>query len=225
MSAPQDRGGLSLQTLIIASLSSLTAALVIHKFWKGGAIFGAAVTPVIVAIVSEALRKPVSRFDTLREERRERARRGRETFGPPADLAAPPREDRFGIWGEEAPPRLLGGRLNGRHLKIALATGLAAFAIAVAGLTAAELVGGAAAGDGDRRTTIFGGKDRDAAREERDGAEQQPAATETQPEDIPSTTPEESEQPIEPGTVPEPPADTAPATTPGETAPPPTTTP
>ena len=218
MSAPQGQGGLSLQTLIIASMSSLAAALFVHEFWQGGAIFAAAVTPVIVAIVSEALRKPVSRFDQLREERRERARRGRETFGPPPGVA-PPREDRFGIWGEETPGGLFGGRLNARHLKIALATGLAAFVIAAAGLTALELVGGGDAG-GDRRTTIFGGEDRDATRERR-GTER-PAATGTTPEEIPQTTPEEPEQPIEPGTVTEPPAETAPEQTapaPEETVP------
>lgn len=213
-------GGLSVPTLVIASLSSLAAALFIHKFWAGGAILGAAVTPIIVALVSEMLRKPVTRFETLREERRDRARRGRETFGPPPPLAEDPRrEDPFGIWGAEARSGLFGGRLNARHLKIALATGVAAFVLVSVGLTALELVGGGSAG-GDSRTTIFGGKDRDVDREQRDRDAQQPAATETQPEEIPETTPEETEEPIEPGTVTEPPAEQAePETAPEETAP------
>ena len=203
-------GGLSVPTLVIASLSSLAAALFIHKFWPGGAILGAAVTPIIVALVSEMLRKPVTRFETLREERRDRARRGRETFGPPPPLAEDPRrEDPFGIWGAETRGGLVGGRLNARHVKIALATGIAAFVLVSVGLTALELVGGGSAG-GDSRTTIFGGKDRDADREQRDRDARQPAATETQPEEIPETTPEETEEPIEPGTVTEPPAQTTP---------------
>lgn len=212
--------GLSVPTLVIASLSSLAAALFINTFWKGGAILGAAVTPVIVALVSEMLRKPVSRFETLREERRERSRRGRETFGPPSPAGEPPREDRFGIWGEETPPQLFGGRLNARHLKIALATGIAAFVLVTVGLTAAEMVFGGSAGGGDRRTTIFGGRDRDAERERRERDAEPPAATETQPEQIPETTPEEPGQPVEPGLATEPPAEEAPPeTVPGETLP------
>ena len=209
-------GGLSVATLAIASLSSLAAALFVHKFWQGGAIFAAAVTPVIVAIVSETLRKPVTRFEALREERRDRTRRGRETFGPPSP-ADEPREDPFGIWGEDRASRrgLFGTRLTPRHLKIALATGIAAFALVTVGLTALELVGGGSAG-GDSRTTIFGGKDRDADREQRDTDAEQPAATETQPEEIPETTPSEEEQPVEPGTVTEPPAE---ETVPQETTP------
>ena len=221
MSAQRSEGsGLSLTTLAIASLSSLTAALIIHKFWKAGAIYGAAVTPIIVAIVSEALRKPVSRFETLREERRDRARRGRETFGPPGPREEPPREDRFGIWGEETPGGLFGGRLNARHLKIALATGIAAFVLVTVGLTAAEMVFGGSAAGGDSRTTIFGGRDRDTGREQPAETTQEPAATDTQPEQIPETTPETTEAPVAPGTVTEPPPEDAPEeTVPGETVP------
>lgn len=205
-------GGLSVPTLVIASLSSLAAALFVHEFWQGGAIFAAAVTPIIVALVSEMLRKPVTRFETLREERRDRVRRGRETFGPPPPpFADEPGEDPFGIWDEDRASRggVFGTRLTARHLKLALATGVAAFALVTVGLTALELVGGGSAG-GDSRTTIFGGEDRDAHRDQRDRDAQQPAATETQPEQIPETTPEETEEPIEPGTVTEPPAEEAP---------------
>ena len=49
---------LSIQTLAIASISSAVAALVVSQFWKGGTAPAAAVTPVIVSLVSELLRKP-----------------------------------------------------------------------------------------------------------------------------------------------------------------------
>ena len=47
---------LSVQTLAIASVSSAVAAIVVSQFWKGGT--AAAVTPVIISIISELLHKP-----------------------------------------------------------------------------------------------------------------------------------------------------------------------
>jgi len=49
---------LSVQTLAIASISSAVAAIVVSQFWKGGTAPAAAVTPIVVSIVSELLRKP-----------------------------------------------------------------------------------------------------------------------------------------------------------------------
>jgi hypothetical protein len=51
--------GLSVQTLIIAALASAIAAIVVARFWEKGTIIASAMTPVVVAIVSEALRKPI----------------------------------------------------------------------------------------------------------------------------------------------------------------------
>src|SRR4051794_21457232 len=114
----------------------MCAAILVREVWKGGAIVGAAVTPVVVAIVSESLRRPVDRLSTIRNERYDRTRAARSP--PPAARRAPAptapaapeleRADPFGIWQEDrgAP---FWQRLNRRHLKIALATGLAAFAV------------------------------------------------------------------------------------------------
>src|SRR4051794_41590182 len=65
----QARPGLSVTTLTIASLSSLAAALVVSKLWGGGTLVGAAMTPVIVAIVSEGLRRPATVIGTVRPAR------------------------------------------------------------------------------------------------------------------------------------------------------------
>src|SRR3954449_11106703 len=65
----QARSGLSVTTLMIASLSSLAAALVVSKIWGGGTLFGAAMTPVIVALVSEGLRRPATIVTSVRETR------------------------------------------------------------------------------------------------------------------------------------------------------------
>lgn len=200
MSSKQDNGGgLSVATLAIASLSSLAAALVVHKFWQGGAILGAAVTPVIVAIVSEGLRKPVD------------AVKARTTTVNPPPLSVPPTRTVYG------PRRSL-------RLKLAVATGIVAFLIAAFFLTGAELVlGGASSGDkfrvlpGKQVKLDRGDRDRDAPAqtqpdEEEPVPEETPPQTEPPPEDeiAPApTTPEEEPPPAE--TVP-PPAATTPET-------------
>lgn len=202
----QQQGGLSIQTLAIASLASAAAAIVVHEVWRGGAILGAAITPVIVAIVSESLRKPVDRVAARREARRQAV------------------DDRFGIWEEERPRR----RLNARHLKIALVTGALAFIIGAFALTATELVFGGNVGSGGRDTTIVGGGSNDRDTEEKTTTtETQPEAEEPAPTTTPDTTPtvpaEEpsptTTAPLPEGATPPPTDESAPAspeTTPAE---------
>ncbi len=52
-------GRISLQTLIIASIASAAASFAASRIWGAGTIVSAATTPVIVALVSEFLRRPV----------------------------------------------------------------------------------------------------------------------------------------------------------------------
>jgi hypothetical protein len=51
--------GVSLQTLIIASFASAVASFAASRIWGAGTLISAAVTPVIVALVAELLRRPV----------------------------------------------------------------------------------------------------------------------------------------------------------------------
>ena len=216
MSTPrQQQGGLSLQTLVIASAASVAAAIVVHKLWKGGAIFGAAITPVIVAIVSETLRKPVDRVTTLREQRRG----GTQVRPGAAPAPAPPvLEDRFGIWQEERQ-----SWWQRRSSRLAVATGLLAFVIGAFALTASELVfGGSVGGGNDRLTLPVGGK-KDASRDEKPSTtETQPPEEQTPPETVPTLPPEGDV----PTTTTPPPTDTAPTppVTPTPTEPAPTPT-
>src|SRR5437763_9738889 len=64
---PNDDGGskLSPQTLIVASLASLTAAIVTSTFWQRGTPITAAITPVLVAIASELYSRPARRITEL----------------------------------------------------------------------------------------------------------------------------------------------------------------
>jgi hypothetical protein len=51
--------GLSLQTLVLAAVSSAAAAIIVSHLWKGGTVVAAAMTPVFVAITKELLAKPM----------------------------------------------------------------------------------------------------------------------------------------------------------------------
>ena len=55
---PQGGSTLSLQTLLISSLAAVAAAIVVPTFWEKGSLIATAITPIIVAIVSEALNRP-----------------------------------------------------------------------------------------------------------------------------------------------------------------------
>ncbi|MGZ4202995.1 MAG: hypothetical protein ACXVRH_13155 [Thermoleophilaceae bacterium] len=153
-------GKLSPQTLIVASLASLTAAIVVSHFWRGGTPIAAALTPVIVALASEIYRRPAERITRLSSRAASVTTRSR-TAGPGAGYQDRPAVETRLLDGDSGPVRVYrherrGGRLRPVHLKIALATALAAFAIAVAVLTLPELVlGGSLASHG--RTTFFGG--------------------------------------------------------------------
>jgi hypothetical protein len=219
----QQQGGLSLQTLVIASAASVAAAIVVHKLWKGGAILGAAITPVIVAIVSETLRKPVERVTSIREVRRTRPEAGSGQVPPPAP--EPARPDPYGIWQQERLPWW-----RRRSSKVAVVTGLLAFVIGAFALTASELVfGGSVGGGNDRLTLPVGGK-KDTSRDERTRTtETQPQDSETPAETTPTAPADEQEVPTTETppptqTTPIPPVTptpTEPAPTPTETAPPP----
>jgi hypothetical protein len=171
---PDRKGGdgLSLRTLAIASAASMTAALVSSQLFPPGTVYASAVTPVIVAAVSEALRKPADRVSELAKQRRalvmqaSRAPHGEEggaLRGAPDFAQGAAADEELGtVHGNgtgEAPPITVYGRTRKPrllHPKAWIATGLAAFAIAAAVLTLPELIfGGAVASN--HRTTYFGG--------------------------------------------------------------------
>jgi hypothetical protein len=163
--------GLSLRTLAIASAGSLSAAIVTSRLFPPGTIYASALTPVIVAAVSEMLNRPADRVSELRRQRRtlvmeaSRSRYGEEAAalrGAPEFAQGEAAEEELGTLsgngtGHEAPIRIHGRRRTRLfHPKVWIATGLAAFAIAAAIVTLPELIfGGAVASS--HRTTFFGG--------------------------------------------------------------------
>ena len=158
MASQQKSSGVSIQTLVVSALSSVAAAVVVPMIWEPGTVFAAAATPVIVALVSEALRKPAEKLTAAKPLLTRRSATGAAVRDPgfdplpPGERATPVRED--DPFGLRAKPPVH------RHWKLALATGAAAFAIAVVGLTASELVlGGPATKEGGRTTFIPSNED------------------------------------------------------------------
>ncbi len=191
-------GGIDLQTLVITAVASACAAYVTSEVWAPGTLASAAITPVIVALVKEALAKPadvVTRAVPVRGVVRS-AGRADEPFDPIQPFE--PEDERVAQHGE-----LLGSsRAFPRHAwKVAIITGLLGFLVAAVIITVPEFVAGGSA-SGDRQTTFFGGQKKSA----------EPTTTTTT-----TTTPDETESaPVEP-TVSVPPVETT-------TVPPPETT-
>ena len=171
----QKSSGLSLQTLLISSLSAVAAATVVPMFWEKGSIIATAVTPIVVAIVSELLNRPAKVITAAAPKVSRRSATGaalrspqptgvgargegpeRVAREPVRDGGAPPwsrdPEDPFGLRSPEPRRRRF-------PLKLAVGTGLAAAVIGAGVVTASELtVFGHSIGHSGRETSLFGGK-------------------------------------------------------------------
>jgi hypothetical protein len=153
VASEEKKSGISAQTLVISALASVAAAVVVPMLWEPGTVFAAAATPVIVALVSEALRKPAQRITAVTPLPTRRSATGAAVRDPDFD-PLPPGEREVTVRGDD--PFGLRERPRVRHhWKLALATGAAAFVIAVVALTMSELVlGGPATREGGE-TTFF----------------------------------------------------------------------
>jgi hypothetical protein len=196
-------GGLSVLTLVVASASAAAAALVVPLLWAGGGVVAAAITPVIVTLVSESIKRPVTKVQEAGVWRRtpqgtavrQPAGRDFEPADPEEErIEVDPRQpdDPFGLYETE---RGGGGFFTRRKVIIALVTGLIAFAIAAVVVTAGELTFGDSSSP-THKTTFFGGRK---------------SATPT-PTPTPSATPTGSETP-----TPTPSASATPSATPTPT--------
>jgi hypothetical protein len=215
---------LNSRTLTIASVASATAAAVTSQLWIAGTWIAAALTPVLVALISEALHRPTERvaraWTAEREPRSSTPRRAQTaTRAEPAAVtgSAGPvrvyRQTSRGLSGSErGRPTLSGRRIPWRAV---LLTAAAAFAIAVATITVLDLVSGGSVGRGSGGTTLFGGsKKSSSTQNDSSGQEQQqqrtPEEQATTPDETPTATaPDEQTAP----------SDTAPTTPPAQTTP------
>jgi hypothetical protein len=161
--------GLSLQTLLISSVAAVIAAVVVPTFWERGSLLATAITPIVVAIVSEALNRPAKVITAAAPKVARRsatgaALRSPQPTGVGARGAGPERvghgappwsrdpDDPFGLRAGEAPRRRF-------PVKLAVITGLIAAVIGAGVVTASELaVFGHSIGHSGRETSLFGGK-------------------------------------------------------------------
>jgi hypothetical protein len=228
-SAREEERRLNIRTLVYASVGSATAALVTSRLWIAGTWIAAALTPVIVTLVSELLARPTERIarslttdspalpdpeaprpDEPARRVAERMRAGAQPDpdAPPAPMVGPRRTYRSEA--AQAAPR--------RRRRIAygavLATAALAFGIGILVLTAGELVAGGSAGNSDRRTTLFSGD-----RERGDRRQTEPERTETQTQTTTETQTQTQTTPSTETTETQPPSTTPPNTAPTEPAP------
>ncbi|HEV3377797.1 MAG TPA: hypothetical protein VG126_11025, partial [Thermoleophilaceae bacterium] len=88
----EEERGLNLRTLVIASAASAAAALLTSQLWIAGTWLAAAMTPVIVTLVSEILNRPTEKIArSLTSDRRPLAAAG--GAGRPAGAQADPLPD------------------------------------------------------------------------------------------------------------------------------------
>jgi hypothetical protein len=198
----EEQRRLSIRTLVIASVASAAAAVVTSQFWVHGTWVAAAMTPVIVAVVSELLNRPT-------EAVARRITTDRTVVLPPGEEPGPePIPDQVKVYG--------GSRGGSRKKKFAVSlvagTAALAFAIGAAALTLPELITGQSIGGG-HRTTIFGGKKKKND-ENTQGQQTTPTVTETQTQTVPTPTQTQTQprqqtqtqtQPTTPQTTPTPP--------------------
>lgn len=171
-SARPRRSGFDLATLLIAAVSAVVAATVVSRLWQAGTVMATAMTPVVVALVREALERPAQRVSSAARAVTPPVRRGRgdrRELEAPVDPHAPvsqaPAEPPAPVSdaGLSAMRVYRAERRVGRRWKFAIATGLLAFLIGVAVMTLPELVAGRSVVSGKHETTIFGGHRRTPA--------------------------------------------------------------
>jgi hypothetical protein len=197
----EQSGGLSITTLLIASGSAAAAAVIVPLFWERGSLVAAAITPVIVALTSEGLKKPVEKIPTVGVWRRTpQGTAVRQPGGRDFEVHDPEEErlevdpaqedDPFGL----REPERGGGFFTRKRVVLALVTGLLAFGIAAVVVTAGELTLGGSTSS-HQRTTFFGGKPSNATPTPTatpTGTPDENATPTPTPSETPSATPSET---------------------------------
>ena len=215
---------LNTRTLTIASVASASAAAVTSQLWIAGTWIAAALTPVLVALISEAMHRPTQRIArawTSDGEARSTRTVSTTRSEPTAVTGTPGPVRVYRQSGRRSGPRMTVAR---RRIAIGTvaATAAIAFVIGIVALTTVDLVSGGSVGKGSGRTTAFGGSgggggSNQAEQPDRDAGptKEAPAQPDTAPSEVPTTTsPAPEEQPSDTAPVP-PPVETPP----GEPAP------
>ncbi len=167
---PADRG-IDLTTLVLSAIASAAAAYITSKIWAPGTLFSAAMTPVIVALVKEGLRKPTEVVaNVVPTVVPTPTRWSRSSASEPGlvadDVSEPePRVDPDAphvvlppvVAAEHGPVHVYSTRGRLLRWRLAVMTGLLGFAICVVLYTVPELISGKSIGRGGDATTLWGG--------------------------------------------------------------------
>jgi len=157
----EPKSGLSVQTLLISSAAAVAAAVIVPTFWERGSLVATAITPIVVALVSEALNRPAKVIKATTSNRRVRQTASHQPtmVGGPPDV--PGRET---PWGDDEDPFGLHGAVDSPRWrrrfpwKLAVVTGLLAAVIGATVVTASELaIFGHSVSHSGRSTSVFGG--------------------------------------------------------------------
>jgi hypothetical protein len=212
---------LNTRTLTIASVASASAAAVTSQLWIAGTWIAAALTPVLVTLISEAMHRPTERIARAWTSEREMRATG---------AATPTRREPTTVSGSAGPVRVYrqsGARttmLTKRRIAIGTvaATAAIAFVIGIVALTTVDLVSGGSVGKGSGRSTLFSGggsnRNEQPQQDQRQDAnpDQQQRPEEQQQQ---QTTPSDEPTTTEPAPDEQPPSDTAPVPPPSSTPP------
>src|SRR4051812_31886925 len=152
---PAGEGTIDLTTLLLSAIASASAAYITSKIWAAGTLLSAAMSPVIVALVKEGLRKPTEVVASVAAPSRW-TRTGADEPGlvpdPGAVVPAPgPVVDPDAPHvvlppavtpGDHAPVSVYSTRSRRLRWRLAVITGLLGFGIAVLFFTVPELIAG-----------------------------------------------------------------------------------
>jgi hypothetical protein len=166
------------QTLIVASVASAVTSFTVSKIWGPGTLFSAAATPILVALISELVRRPVRQVGATAKVAvaplRYRPPTGSDTLvapSPPAPgidpsdpnsrrspFPPPPTPQAETQWMPAAAAPAAAERPVGPRWRLVLATGLLACMIVIGLFTALDVLAGQSiTGNGDS-TTYFSGR-------------------------------------------------------------------
>jgi hypothetical protein len=201
---------LNMRTLVIASVASAAAAAVTSQLWLHGTWLAAALTPALVALISEAMHRPTERLARAWTNDRPALGGGAPRRTQPRPQPAPARA--AGAAGPVRVYRQPSARAPRRRIALGVvaATAGIGFVIAVAALTAGDLISGGSIGKGSGPSTFF-----------EPTSKQQPDQKDTTPQPTTPDQPATTEQPTPTEEQPpeQQPSDTAPAAPPPEAPP------
>jgi len=215
--APAD-SGIDLTTLVLSAVASAAAAYVTSKIWAPGTLVSAAMSPVIVALVKEGLRKPTEVM-TAAVPAVARPLRGRTGYTqniPAAPPAPVPSESPVA-----GPVRVYSTRGRRLRWRLAVVTGLLGFVLCVAAYTVPEIIAGKSVSRSGHATTFFSGKAKKHAKRTTTTTGTTTSKTTTAPS---KTATEPAQTVTQTVTTPAEPPATETATTPAATVPETTTT-